>query len=279
MTRKIVSSFNASDSLEPPPSESVIATQGDVFLVIKDPRTGFDARYRCSRAALRSNSEYFNVLLDPTKFSEGIAVEAKMQELVKEYADFLAIPASKLPAVAVSDVCQLPKEACQPASTVIGLFFRVLHDTTTPWPKSRLHPINLVALLAILADRLQAIRPIREYLKSQKVETTLLRDRRMCTAHQLGIDNRQRVLAGIIFDFPTWVREYSAALILAGPKRPVTTNLESGDDEEADDDALWWRLPNGVEGTYMLFLKYSYSNKAVAFSYNTLNKATALLGL
>ena len=269
MTRKTVSSFDASDSLEQSPCESVIATQGDVFLVIKDPRTGFDVRYRCSRAVLRSNSEYFNVLLDPIKFSEGIAIEAKMQELVKQYADCLSIPASKLPAVAVSNVCQLPNEACQSASTVVTLFFRILHDPTTTWPKSRLHPINLVALLAILADRLQAIRPIRGYLTSQKVETTLLRDRRTCTAHQLEIDNRQRLLAGIIFGFPTWVRECSAALILAGSKRQMTTNLEPGDDEEADDDALWWRLPNGVEGTYMLVLRYPYSNKAVAFPYNT----------
>ena len=49
-----------------------------------------------------------------------------------------------------------------------------------------------------------------------------------CTAYQLEIDNRQRLLAGMAFDFPTWVREYSAALILAGSKRQVTTNLEPG---------------------------------------------------
>ena len=250
MTRKIVSSFNASDSPEPPPSEVVIATQGDVLLEVKDPRTGLDQRYRCSRAVLRSNSEYFNVLLDPIKFSEGIAIEATIQELVKQHTDYASIPASKLPAVVVSDVGQLPK-ACLSASTVIRLFFRILHDPATPWPISRLHAINLVALLAIVADRLAAIRPIRAYLKSQKFETTLLRDRRTCTAHQLEIDNRQRLLAGVIFGFPTWVRECSAALILAGPKRQVTTNLESGDDEEAEDDALWWRLPNGVEGVYM----------------------------
>ena len=269
MTRKIVSSFNASETPEPAPSESVMTTSGDIFLVIKDPRTGFDVRYRCSRAVLRRESEYFNVLLDPIKFSEGIAIEAKLQELDKQYADCLAIPASNLPIVAVSDVCQLPKEAYRSASTVIGLFFGILHDCTTPWPKSRLHPIDLVALLAILADRLQAIQKIRGYLRSHHFDTTLLRDRRTCTAHQLEIDNRQRLLAGIIFGFPTWVRECSAALILAGPKRQVTTNLEPGGDEEADDDASWWRLPNGVEGTYMLGLRYSYSAKAIAFSYNT----------
>ena len=253
MTRKIVSSSNASDSLVLPPSEVVIAAQGDILLEVKDSRTGLDQRYRCSRAVLRRNSEYFNVLLDPIKFSEGIAIEAKIQELVKQYTDHASIPASKLPAVAVSDIGQLPK-GCPSTNTVVRLLFRILHDPATPWPISRLHAINLVAFLAIVADRFAAIRPVRAYLRSQKFETTLLRDRRTCTAHQLEVDNRQRLLAGVIFGFPTWVRECSAALILAGPKRQVTTNLESGDDEEAEDDALWWRLPNGVEGMYILVL-------------------------
>ena len=251
MTRKIVSSSSASDPPIPSPSEVVIAAQGDVLVKVKDSRTGLDQHYRCSRAVLQSNSDYFDVLLDPIKFSEGIAIEAEIQELVKHYTDYASIPAFKLPAVAVSDVGQLPKAGLS-TGTVVRLFFMILHDPATPWPISRLHAINLVALLAIVADRLAAIRPVRAYLRSQKFEATLLRDRRTCTAHQLEIDNRQRLLAGVIFGFPKWVRECSAALILAGPKRQVTTNLESGDDEEAEDDALWWRLPNGVEGMYML---------------------------
>ena len=256
MTREIVSSFNASDALEPLPSQSVLATSGDLLLVFKDPITGSDVRYLCSRAVLRSNSEYFNVLLDTSKFSEGIAVNEKMHDLLKQYGDCLAIPASKMPAVNVSDVCHLPKASCPSTSTVIGLFFRILHNPNTPWPKSCSDPINLVALLAILADRLAAIRPIRGYLMSQKIDTALLRDRRTCTAHQLEIDNRQRLLAGIIFGFPTWVREYSASLIIAGSKRRVTTSLESCADDEGDEDTLWWKLPNGVEGMYKLVLRF-----------------------
>ena len=255
MTREIVNSFNASDALAPLPSESVLATLGDVLLVFKDPITGSDVRYLCSRAVLRSNSEYLNVLLDTSKFSEGIAVNERMHDLLKQYGDWLAIPASEMPAVNVSDVCHLPKASHPATSTVIGLFFRILHDPTTPWPKARSDPINLVVLLAILADRLAAIRPIRGYLMSQKIDTALLRDRKTCTAHQLEIDNRQRLLAGIIFGFPTWVREYSASLIIAGSKRQVTTSVESGADDEGDEDALWWKLPNGVEGMYTFVLR------------------------
>ena len=276
MTREIVSSCNASDPPEPLYSQELIAPMGDVFIVIKDPRTDFDVRYLCSRAVLREHSEYFNALLDSTKFSEGRAVEAKLQELATEYSDYFSTPASKLPTVAVSDVCQLPKAADQTASTVIKLFLDILHPLHTPWPKSRLEPINVVALLAILADRLGAVNTVRGYLRSQHIDHTLLKDRKTCTAYQLEIDNRQRLLAGMVFDFPPWVREYSAALILAGSKRQVTTNLEPGAHEEADEHALWWRLPNGVEGMYMLVLKCHNCNKAVAFYYNY--EAAALLG-
>ena len=45
---------------------------------------------------LREHSEYFNALLDPTKFTEGITMEAKLQELAKQYSSCLTIPASKL---------------------------------------------------------------------------------------------------------------------------------------------------------------------------------------
>ena len=256
MTRDIVNSFDASDALEPLPSQSVLATSGDVLLVFKDPITGSDVRYLCSRAVLRSTSEYFNVLLHTSKFSEGIAVNEKMRDLIKQYGDCSTIPASKMPTVNVSDVCHLPKASGPSTSTVVGLFFRILHDTNTPWPKSRSDPINLVALLAILADRLAAIRPIRGYLISQKIDTALLRDRKTCTAPQLEIDNRQRLLAGIIFGFHTWVREYSASLIIAGSKRQMITNVESGADDEGNEDALWWKLPNGVEGMYTIGLRF-----------------------
>lgn len=277
MTHEIVSSINASDPPEPFYSEERIATKPDVSLVIKDPRTYFDVRYHCSRAVLREHTEYFNALLNPTKFTEGRAIEAKLHELTKQYPDWTGIPTSKLPTVDMSDICQLPKAADQAASTVIGLFFKILHPHTPPWPSSRLEPINIVALLAIIADRLGAVNGIRCYLRSKQIDHTLLKDKKTCTAYQLEIDNRQRLLAGMVFDFPTWVREYSASLILAGSKRQVTTNLEHGAHEEADEHALWWRLPNGVEGMYMLVLKSLECNKAVAFYYDY--KAAALLGL
>ena len=250
MTRKTASSTDATaSSPATPSSEAVISKEGEILLEIEDAMTGAHHHYRCSRTVLRTNSEYFDVLLDPIKFSEGIAIEAKLHELFKQYTDHASTPASKLPAVVVSDVGQLPK-ACVSSSTVLRLFLKILHDPDTPWPVPRSQSVNLVALLAIVADRLAAIRPIREYLRVQKIDITLLKDRRAGTARQIELDNRQRLLAGLIFDFPAWVRQCSTALIIDGPKRRPTTNLESGEDEEAEHDALWWRVPNGVEGAY-----------------------------
>ena len=252
MTHKTVSSNEAtSESSDLPSTEVIIAHDGDVILEMKNPRLGLDNRYRCSRARLRSNSEYFDILLSPTKFSEGIAIEARLNELGERYTNFASIPVCKLPAVILPDVGQLPKASLS-TNMMITLFLKILHDPHTSWPTSRLYVFDIVASLAIVADRLAAIQPIRAYIKSQKLENTLLRDRKICTPRQLEIDNRQRLLAGVIFGFPLWVREYSAALILAGPSREVTTDMNSGDEERAEDDALWWRLPNGIEGMHRL---------------------------
>ena len=254
MTRKTSPSTGALPNPPATPSFEVnISTDGDVLLEIKDAITGDDYRYRCSRTMLRSTSKYFNILLDPIKFSEGIAVEATLQELFKQDAHLGIISASKLPVVVVSDVGQIPQARIS-ASTVIKYFLAILHDPATPWPAPRSESINLVALLATVADRFTATRPIREYLRGQKFDTTLLKDKRSGSAHLRELDNRQRLLAGLIFGFPAWVRECSTALIVDGPRRGVTIDVKGIADEEAEADALWWKLPNGAEGVHIQVL-------------------------
>ena len=227
-------------------STVVISSAGDILIQIKDPTTLIDYCYRCSRDVLRSASEYFNVLLDPVKFSEGIAIEASLQDLIRQYNDSATIPASELPKAIVADAGDLPK-GCVSTGTVVRLFFKILHDPSTTWPVLRTESVNLIALLSIVADRFACLNTIAEYLISQGLETTLLKDRRSSTAHKIELENRQKLLAGLLFGFPDWVRQCSAALIVEGPKR--TTILDSSEGEEQEgDNALWWRLPGGVEG-------------------------------
>lgn len=227
-------------------SEVIIVGNGDVFLEIRDLKTGIDHQYRCSRSILSNASEYFNVLFDPAKFSEGIAIDVKIRKLQNQYDE--PIPSSKLPRVYISDVEELPK-ATYPTNAVITLFLKILHDANTPWPPSRSKSVNLVALLAIVADRFGAHALIASYLRRHTLDVTLLKDKRSATALIREVENRQRLLAGMILGFPQWVSQCSASLIIDGSQIWKTTLLDpSGEDDKEDNDALWWRLPGGVEG-------------------------------
>ena len=233
-----------------PPTVS-ICNKGDILIHISDSHAQADHYYRCSREVLRRTSEYFNVLLDPVKFSEGIAVEERIQDLTRRYDSTATIPASELPKVVVSDVGDIPK-AYNSSSTVIRLFFEILHDPSTPWPVPRAQSVNLIALLSIIADRFDCLNTTAEYLRRQGLETALLKARKSATAHKTELDNRQRLLAGSLFGFPEWVRQCSAALIIDGTRKQVVTNIHSSEDEERGrDEALWWRLPGGIEGTFL----------------------------
>ena len=229
-------------------STVVISTNGDILIQIYDSTMGTDRYYRCSRVVLRSVSKYFNVLLDPVKFSEGIAVEARLQDLTRQYNDSASIPAFDLPRVIVADVGDLPK-GCISTATVVALFFQILHDSSTKWPVLRAESVNLVALLSIVADRFACANTIAEYMIGYRLRTTLLKDRKFTTAHKKELENHQRLLAGLIFGFPDWVHKCSAALIVEGPIRQTTISLDNIEDEDQEgDDALWWSLPGGVEG-------------------------------
>ena len=228
-------------------SSVVISTSGDVLLQINDSAMGTERYYRCCRSVLRNSSEYFDVLLDPTKFSEGIAVEARLQDLKRQYNDSTSIAASELPKVVVADVGDLPK-GCISTATVVALFFQILHDSSTNWPVLRAESVNLVALLSIVADRFACANRIAEYMIGHKLRVTLLKDRKSATTHTKELENRQRLLAGLIFGFSDWVYQCSTALIVEGPIRQTTIGLDNNEDEEQGEDALWWNLPGGVEG-------------------------------
>ena len=233
------------------PSTVSICDKGDILIHISDSHAQADHYYRCSREVLRRTSEYFNVLLDPVKFSEGIAVEARIRDLTRQYNDTATIPASELPKVVVADVGDIPKGYTS-SGTVIRLFFEILHDPSTPWPVPRAQSVNLVALLSIIADRFDCLNTTAEYLRRQGLDTAL-RTRKSATAHKTELDNRQRLLAGSLFGFPDWVRQCSAALIIDGTRKQAVTSLHSSEDEERErDEALWWRLPGGIEGKFLL---------------------------
>lgn len=248
--KKVNSAERLPVSMEEEFNGIVITQYGDVCLKILDQEAGVEHRYRCSRETLRSASAYFDVLLDPVKFSEGIAIEAEIQELYRLHGE--VIPSVKLPTVAIADIGELPATGVS-ASSLLKLFLSILHNPATPWLATRSQSVNLLALLAIVADRFSASTSIAAYLRKQKLDVTLLKDKKSMSGDRLELENRQRLLAGIVFGFSQWVLLYSAALIVEGSKRWASTQAESGDEEDkGDDGARWWRLPGGIEGTASL---------------------------
>ena len=233
------------------PSVEVISNSGDILIQIKDPASCTDRSYRCSRDVLRNSSQYFKVLLDPVKFSEGIAIDTRLQELQRQYNDPATIPMLELPKAVITDVVNLPK-GCIQAGMVVALFFKILHDPSTTWPVLRAESLNLIALLSIVADRFACPDLIADYLKGQKLRNTLLKDRKSAPADKNELGNRQKLLAGLIFGFPEWVYQSSTSLIVEGPSQRTSTTLDINENEKVEgEDALWWRLPGGVEGTFL----------------------------
>ena len=236
---------------EASPSTVVISKDGDILIQINDSITRSDRYYRCSRSVLRKASGYFNVLLDPVKFNEGIAIESRLQDLKRQYNDSASIPASELPKAVVADVGDLPR-GCASTATVVALFFHILHDSSTTWPVLRAESVNLIALLSIVADRFACLDAIAKYLIRNRLRTALLKDRKSATPHKRELENRQKLLAGLYFQFPDWVYQCSAALIVEGTTRQTSICSESSEDGDQDgEDALWWRLPGRVEGALL----------------------------
>ena len=236
---------------EASPPTVVISEDGDILIQLNDSTTRSDRYYRCSRTVLRRASEYFNVLLDPVKFSEGIAIESRLQDLRRQYSDSASIPATELPKAVVADVGDLPK-GCASTGTVVALFFKILHDPSTTWPVLRAESVNLIALLSIVADRFACLDAIAEYLIRNRLRTALLKDRKSATPHKRELENRQRLLVGLYFQFPDLVYQCSAALIVEGTTRQTTICSDGSDDRDQEgEDALWWRLPGRVEGAFL----------------------------
>ena len=210
-----------------------IDPNGDLVLQIRDYGTGTDHEYRVSKIALQSASHYFSVLLDPSKFSEGIAVDRTLKAICGLDG---AIPFRALPRISLPDIGPVPQDvSTQPA---VELFLRILHSEESPWPTPR---ASFVAVLAIIADRFAATTPIANYVIHRKWKSKLIAQKGSNLPNEARV--RQLLLIGLILRFPDWARQYSAMLIVQGSEKWTAQNKEV-----VGAKALWWSLPNGLEG-------------------------------
>ena len=230
-------------------SEVAIFEDGEIIVEIKDVKNGMDHQYRCCRNILRKASPYFRILLDPSKFREGIEIEARLQSHENMYTGSI-LKSPDLPVVTIFDLGNLPKfHDSTSTDAVFRFFLHILHEPLTTWPIiPRIKTLTLLAMLAIIADRFGAADIITVYLRKQKLNSISPKEKKSATAYQMELEHRQRLLVGMIFDFPQWVQQSSAFLIINGSVQWSNLRLTPGDRDARDHDVSWWDLPSGVEG-------------------------------
>ena len=244
---KQVCPFPFKASSETPHKISIDAT-GDVILHFEDEEANINVAFRCSSTVLRSNSPYFNTLLDPTKFSEGRKFQQEEESIVLQYGDLRDIPFEALPRLLIPEVGDLPQEDghCLPA---LAVFLQMLHGVKiSVWDQDVYHRVHILTLLSIIADRFAATTLILRH-----VEEKLNKDERY-----FGLDVgdesfiRRKLLVAFLLGLSFWVKRYTARLVCRGSQRWQECTADSkvrpsSPTLKDDGEALWWRLPHGVE--------------------------------
>ncbi|KAK5016608.1 hypothetical protein LTR16_000094 [Cryomyces antarcticus] len=219
---------------------TLVDSDGDLILEVEEPPGKEQGReyceYRVNSNSLRQSSSYFETLLHPDKFGEGATVAAKHDSVRSEYASISDVPAQKLPHIRLTDIGSVSRITT--VKHIMADFLRALHglDLSTGSP-----PLSNLANLAIVADRFDALPYFTQYVRRKKF-IKALDGKANNKAGSLSEERmRQRVMIGIMLDYPPWAITYSERLIVRGSVRWKT---EAPSDIAA---ALWWDLPSRVE--------------------------------
>ncbi|KAI9701196.1 MAG: hypothetical protein M1836_001865 [Candelina mexicana] len=215
-----------------------VTDKGDLVLIIRHQSSGEEGLYRVDTRRIRDASSYFDKLLHPEKFSEGLAVFMAQQKLRSYYAESSLVPWDKLPRIGISDAGQTSKANL--FEKYLKDFLRILHglDISTSRPST-----SYFANIAIIADRLEALPVVVAYIKKsnclQKLDGQPNKIRRAFSQERL----RQRLLVGSLLDYPDWIESASERLILGSQQ----IKDPQGDISHDVDDVMWWDLPGCLE--------------------------------
>lgn len=200
--------------------------------------------YRVDSKRLREASPYFARLLDPDKFGEGAKVAEAHAQLRTKYPNPAAVPFDELPHVHIAHVGRI-SESVKSIQNLMADFLRALHNVAL---SIKLPPLANVANLAIVADRFDALETMRQYFKSHKIMAALDAKSNITAikggggSQDKSLNNeekvRQKLLAGLLLDNPSWVWHASLRLIHRG---------WVGHEPPPETSALWWDLPLGIE--------------------------------
>ena len=225
---------------ESPASVDIITADGDVVLWIEDRDQGISQRFRCTRALLRKNSKYLDVLLDPNKFREGISTEDRLNQLKQEYGSVKDIPSHVLPVVRVVELPNISAKA--PAlKQLLVIVLSIINGIDQEWPISETRAIEKLLQIALLADRLDALDMVKRFIERHLKQQPLPKPKKEITV-------RQQLLLGTLMGISSYVEWSSALLIVRGSKLWLHEELSDDFVDVSEKDAAWNCLPGGLEG-------------------------------
>ncbi|KAF2715684.1 hypothetical protein K504DRAFT_446507 [Pleomassaria siparia CBS 279.74] len=213
-----------------------VAPGGDVLLQVSQEDRGVRFLYRVDSTVLQQQSRYFENLLSD-RFSEGKELRIATQDLQADYPNISDAPSELLHSIPIVNVGKISN-----ISSIRNLtadFLRSLHghDLSVASP-----PIANLANLAVVADRFDALSCLVKYVRRKKYLQALdAKSKGRAVAIMPEERIRQKLLIGLLFDYPPWVTRYSKHLIMhdSAQWRPGF--------EVDHTAALWWDIPRGVE--------------------------------
>ncbi|KAL5117946.1 hypothetical protein ACEQ8H_004091 [Pleosporales sp. CAS-2024a] len=217
----------------------VIAVSGDLILDVAQEEHGQRYSYRVDSKTLQQNSRYFDKLLSQ-RFREGKQLAAALEALaLRGCSDVAAVSADVLPHIDIVNVGRIAVSKTSAIQNLLADFLRALHGLDLPTPNP---PVANLANLAVVADRFDAVACLSNYVRPKKYMQLADAKTKGKPSPALTEERmRQKLLVGLLFDYPAWVTKYSKHLIMrdSAQWRPGV--------EEDHSKALWWDLPQGIE--------------------------------
>jgi hypothetical protein len=213
-----------------------ISPSGDLILEVSQEEGGVQYAYRVDSNVLRQNSRYFENLLSD-RFSEGQKLSAALSALKIAGSNIADASADVLPRISIVNVGRISKVSS--IQNLTADFLRALHGLDLPAQP----PVANLANIAVVADRFDAVPHIAKYIQRKKYLQTVEAKTKGKPSTNLSEERvRQRLLIGLLLDHPPWVARYSRHLILRD-------SIQWKPAAELDDTAaLWWDMPNDIEG-------------------------------
>lgn len=216
-----------------------IASSGDLILDVSQEEGSQSYSYRVDSKTLQQNSRYFENLLSE-RFSEGQKLAAALGQLkLAGHTSLQDAPVEDLPRIPIIHAGRIAISKASSIRNLVADFFRAIHgfDLAVASP-----PVSNIANLAVVADRFDAVACIAQYVQRKKLlQVAEAKSKGRASPALTEERARQKLLIGLLLNYPQWVARYSKYLII---RDSVQWRPDAVEDHTK---ALWWDIPNGVE--------------------------------